>query len=297
MTNALQQWRAAPAQWVELGGTKMVYRKFGSGPAVVMVHGWPLSGVTWRGLVQRLQRDFTCYVPDLPGAGDSPWDPTTREAFHDFGVLVHRFVDALELDEFALVGHDSGGTMARIAAARARGRVTALALTNTEVPGHDPKLVRAFQILLSMPGSGWLFRTLLRSRAYRRSNLGFRGCFADLGVLEGEFHQACIEPLLRSSVGAMQLLRNVDLGVVHRLPEVHAEIDAPVLCVWGERDPFFPLPYARKMVEAWPGDVRLEVIRGKKLFVHEEAPDEVAAFVHPFLLEHAGARPARAIPA
>jgi pimeloyl-ACP methyl ester carboxylesterase len=297
MDKALEAWRATPVRWVELGGTRVAYRKVGRGPAVVMVHGWPLSGATWRGLVQRLQHEFTFYVPDLPGAGDSPWDPSTREAFHDFGVLVHRFADAMQLEEHALVGHDSGGTMARIAASLAPGRVNALVLTNTEVPGHAPKLVRLFQILLSLPGSRWLFDALLRSRAYRRSALGFGGCFGDLAFLDGEFHQACIEPLLRDSSGAMAMLRNCDLGVVRRLAEIHARIEAPLLCVWGDRDPFFPLPRARAMVQAWPGDARIEVIAGKKLFVHEEAPDEVAALLRPFLLEHTGARPARAIPA
>jgi pimeloyl-ACP methyl ester carboxylesterase len=93
------------------------------------------------------------------------------------------------------------------------------------------------------------------------------------------------------------MLRKCDLGIVHRLAEIHGQIGAPLLCVWGDRDPFFPLARARTMVQAWPGEARLEVIADKKLLVHEEAPDEVAALVRPFLLEHTGTRPARAIPA
>jgi pimeloyl-ACP methyl ester carboxylesterase len=94
------------------------------------------------------------------------------------------------------------------------------------------------------------------------------------------------------------MLRNIDLAMVQRLPQVHAKIEAPVLCVWGERDGFFPVPHAKAMVKDWPGgDARLEVIPGMKLFVHEEAPEQVAALVRPFLLEHAPTRRAHAIPA
>ncbi len=298
MTTALERFRAAPVHHLDLEGTQVAYRRFGQGPAVVMVHGWPMSGVTYRGLIEHLHHDFTLYVPDLPGAGASPQDASITEMFTDCGTLVRRFADALELDRLALIGHDSGGTMARIAAAQMPGRVTALALTNTEVPGHLPRLVRVFQIMASIPGAAALFRVLLRSPAYCRSALGFGGAFADTAFIEGEFRQVTLDPLIRGAVvPAMAALRNADLSITRRLQAIHDQIDAPLLAIWGDRDPFFPASEARAMVEAWPGEARLELIEGHKLLVHEEQPQRVAALMAPFLRAHGSAGPSHAISA
>lgn len=282
--------------WADVGGTKIAYRRVGRGPAVVFIHGWPLSGITWRRLVSRLQDRFTCIVPDLPGSGSTPWSPTIRESFADLAALMHGFTETLELPRFALVGHDSGGAMARSVAAAAPDRVTAVALTNTEIPGHVATMVRVFQILLRLPGARRLFRALLGSEMYCRSRFGFGGCFSDRDLVMGEFHDACIAPLVRDPSGAIAMLRAADLGFAHRLGPIHDRIVAPVLCVWGDRDPFFPVASARAMVDAWHGRARIEVVPGK-LFVHEERWEQVAALIEPFLLEHADRRVHLAIPA
>lgn len=297
MPTALQRFEAAPIHTVDLDRTPIAYRVFGAGPPVIFVHGWPLSGVTYRGLVEHLRTDFTCYVLDLPGTGASPWDPEVDEIFRGFGQLIQRFVETLDLHRVALVGHDSGGTMARMAASGMPERVAALALTNTETPGHHVPLVRALQIAAAMPGAHLVFKLLLRSRAYLRSGFGFGGAFADLGLLDREFATTTIEPLRRDPSGPLAALRRADLAIVDQLAEIHAKITAPLLCVWGERDPFFPVTTAKAMVDAWPGIAHLEVIPGMKLFVHEEVPDRVASAMRPFLLRHLGPRVAPAIPA
>jgi pimeloyl-ACP methyl ester carboxylesterase len=196
MTTALEAFMAAPVERVNVG-TELTYRRFGQGPAVVPVHGWPLNGATYRGLVRMLLQHFTCYVPDLPGSGATPWDPRTREAFADWGPLLAGFVEALGLDRVALVGHDSGGALARLAAAELGTRVALLALINTEVPGHVPLLIRAYTLALRVPGSRWLFGKLLGSRRFRRSRLGFGACFPGRGArARGE------DPLAADRAGA-----------------------------------------------------------------------------------------------
>jgi haloalkane dehalogenase len=97
----LESFLAAPVEHVDVG-TQLSYRRFGEGPPIVLVHGWPLCGATYRGLVRALRERFTCYVPDLPGAGESPWDPRTQETFSDFSRLLVRFVDAIGLSRFAI---------------------------------------------------------------------------------------------------------------------------------------------------------------------------------------------------
>ncbi len=287
MQTPLELFRAAPIQHLDLGTTKMAYRVFGSGPALVFVHGWPLSGVSYRGLLTELREHYTCYVPDLPGAGDSPWDPTVKDLFVDGGDRIGAFVDGLGLDRFGLVGFDSGGAIARFAAAQRPGRVFALVLTNTETPGHHLPLIQTLQRMARMPGATTVFRWLLRSRMYLRSRFGFKGAFADLASLDGDFKEATLEPLRRDPSGALKAVINADLTVEEKLPAVHAKIDAPLLCVWGDRCGFFPLAGAEEMVRTWPADAQLEVVSGQKLLVHEEQPQAVLRAMIPFLREHA----------
>ncbi|MCH9684903.1 MAG: alpha/beta hydrolase, partial [Deltaproteobacteria bacterium] len=166
--------------------------------------------------------------------------------------------------------------------------ITALALTNTELPGHDAGLVRVFQILAGLPGAAALFRWLLRRPAYRRSAFGFGGAFEDASRIEGEFTRVTIDPLIGGGIhDAMRSLRRADLRITQRLDEIHARIDAPLLCIWGDRDPFFPVAGAQAMVERWPQPARLETIAGNKLLVHEESAERVAALMAPFFATHA----------
>ena len=80
----------------------------------------------------------------------------------------------------------------------------------------------------------------------------------------------------------MRLLRSFDARYVRELTDVHRRITVPVQLVWGDRDPFFPVAWAREMVDTFP-DARLEVIEGAGLFAHEERPAEVAEALLPVL--------------
>jgi pimeloyl-ACP methyl ester carboxylesterase len=75
----------------------------------------------------------------------------------------------------------------------------------------------------------------------------------------------------------MRLVRDLDFAVVDALTTAHARIRAPVLCIWGSDDPFFPVAKARRMLEQFGGSTEFVEIAGAKLFVHE---DHSEAFTH-----------------
>jgi len=70
---------------------------------------------------------------------------------------------------------------------------------------------------------------------------------------------------------------------VRELGAVHRRIHAPVQLVWGDQDAFFPVRWAKEMVDSFP-DARLTVVEGAGLFSHEERPVEVADALLPVLL-------------
>src|SRR6185503_10950764 len=174
------------------------WRRDGNGPAIVFLHGFPLSGRTWDAVVARLRDRFTCYTLDLVGLGRSRSTSTEDYGSPGQARAFQGTLSQLHVDSYALVGNDTGGWIARELALIDKPRVSRLVLTNTEIPGHRPPWVPMYQALAHLPGFGIVIRQLLRSAMFRRSPLVFGGCFYDLGQLEGAFHQRFVEPLLVS---------------------------------------------------------------------------------------------------
>jgi haloalkane dehalogenase len=278
---------AAPVEHVEVASASVAYRRFGAGPPVVLLHGWPFSGVTFRRLVPRLERQFTCYVLDLPGAGESQWTDATDFSFDGRAAMVAAFADRVGLSRYFLVGHDTGGTVARRLAASDPEHITKLAVIDTEIPGHRPPWIPLYRLLMLLPGSSVLFRQIVRSRLFVHSTLAFGACYQDRALLDGEFKALVIDPIVASSHrmdGQRRALRGIDWSVVDGLAATHARITAPVLLVWGEGETIFPLERARPMAAQFPRPAVLRTVANAKFLVHEERPDEVADVLIDFLL-------------
>lgn len=279
MSDALDNFRSAPVQQLELGGVKLCYRVFGQGPEVLLLHGWPLSGVTYRHLVETLRHQYRCYVPDLPGAGDTPWSPHIHDTIQGYVEVLRAFVDTLKIESLAIVGHDSGGGVARLLAAQLGSRVNCVVLQNTELPDHTPLLVRLLKLTAASKLGAAAMQQLLRLRAFRHSPLAFGGTFSERDVIDGEFYEACIEPLLSDISGHAAALSHLDYDFTRLLPDAHSRIEAPIHLFWGGDDrEYFPLEKARQMQSQFRVRGELVVIPDAKLFVHEEAHEALSKF-------------------
>ena len=277
-----------PPDFVDVGSARIAFRRAGSGEPLLLIHGWPLSSWSFRRVLPRLAERFTCYLPDTPGLGESTWQEDADFGFAAQAERLRAFAEALALPGYALFAFDTGATLARQLALIDPARARRLVLLNTEIPGHRPPWIPLFQRSLAWPGSRAAMRLLLRSRALRRSSLGFGGCFRDHALLDGEFHAGSIAPLLaepRRLEGARRYLAGIDWALIDGLATRHAEITAPVLFVWGEDDPTFPIGRAREMVTQLRTCRGLVAVPGARLLVHEEQPAAVLAAALPFLTE------------
>ena len=277
----------APARHVEVGSAGIAYRRFGAGPPLVLLHGWPFSGFTFRRLIPLLEDRFTCYVPDLPGAGDSTWTGATDFSFAGRARMVSELAERLGLRSYFVAGHDTGATVARQLALIDGERILKLAIINTEMPGHRPPWIPLYRLLMFLPGANLAFRQLVRLRWFVHSSLGFGSCFYDRALLDGEFAELVINPIVRSAKrmeGQALALRGIDWSVVDRLADTHAGIRAPVLLIWGEDDTIFPIARAREMAAQFPHGAGLRAIPEAKFLVHEERPDRVAHALREFFL-------------
>ncbi len=273
-----------------VGKASVHWRREGSGPAIVFLHGFPLSGQTWDAVVARLRDRFTCCAPDLIGLGKSCStaagdysSPGQARAFQ--GLLAE-----LGVDSYALVGNDTGGWIARELALIDAPRVSHLILTNTEIPGHRPPWIPLYQLLARVPGYGRIIQQVLRSRAFRRSPMAFGGCFDDLSHLDGEFHERFVAPLISSGErigGAMEFLRQMKFARLDEFETLHAQLAMPALFIWGADDPTFPEQRARGMLAQFPSVRGFHAIPKAKLFVYEEHPQTVAELIADFRMQAA----------
>jgi len=258
------RFRAEPDRFLDIGAGDVAYRRFGTGPDVLFVHGWPVSGATFRSLLLHLADDVTCHVIDLPGAGSSRFGTDTPLSIDQHITTVRRVLDILELTDVAVVGHDSGGLIARHALA-GDPRVRAWGLIDTEQPHGLSWCFRMFLATRHVPGFatgvGWIAG---RGRL-RRNPLVLGGVFADSSLLDGEFDEFFLQPLHQSAQhreAAVRILRSFDPRHVRELSDVHRRIDVPVHLVWGEQDALFPVEWAHDMIATFP-DARLTVIEAQ----------------------------------
>ncbi len=282
-TDAADLFRRAPDRFLDVGAGEVAYRRVGTGPDVLFAHGWPVGGATFRTLLPHLVDHVTCHVIDFPSAGSSRFDTDTPMSFQQHIHTLRRVVDLLDLDDVAVVGHDSGGLIARHAMV-GDPRLRAMGLIDTEPPDPGWRF-RSFVAARRLPGFGAGLGWVAGAPRVRRLRLVFGDAFADRSLLDGDFDEFFLRPLHEIPErrgAATKLLRSFDMRHLDDLPDVHRRIDVPVQLVWGDRDPFFPVKRAEAMLDTFP-DARLEIIEGAGLFSHEERPAEVAGALLPTL--------------
>ena len=134
---------------VEVTGVRALLRVAGSGPPLLLLHGLGCSSRYFLALQQLLATDFTVYIPDLPGHGQSarPDDRMTQlSALTDW---VAAFIPTLGVERPIMVGHSLGGGIAVDLAARYPHLVEGLVLlAPTGVPDMPPLLGQLPRLLL-----------------------------------------------------------------------------------------------------------------------------------------------------
>jgi pimeloyl-ACP methyl ester carboxylesterase len=272
-------------RFVDAGDAKVCYRQSGVGPALVFFHGYPLSGQTWEKIVVALSKQFTCYAFDLVGLGDSTSRHAVDHSSQGQGRVFQQALSSLGVTSYSLIGNDSGGWVARELALLDQRRIQCLILTNTEIPDHRPPWVTFYQWLALLPGAGFIFRSMIASRRWRRSRMGFGGCFDNLDLIDEEFATFLL-PLLLSEdrmCRALRFLINMKFRRIDQFKTLHRELKMPVGLIWGAADPTFPENLAREMSCQFPNVVGFRSIPEGKLFMHEEFHEQVVEALIEFL--------------
>ncbi len=95
----------------QVNGVRLHYTRAGSGPLVVLLHGWPQTSRCWWPVLGELARDYTVVAPDLRGYGLSD-KPTTGYDKRTMAADMAGLVESLGFERASVVGHDRGARVA-----------------------------------------------------------------------------------------------------------------------------------------------------------------------------------------
>jgi len=217
-------------------GPTVAYRELGSGPAVLLLHGWPTSSVLWRAVMPTIARHNRVVAIDLPGFGASDKPVDVRYDFDVFERAIDDLLAALGIGRVAIAGHDLGGPVALHWTLDHPDQVTGLALLNTLVYPEFSQAVRDFVTKLRTPDT----------REHATSPEGLAEIM-QLGVTDGcvlaeEVHAAVREPF--ASAPARLALAQAGIGLRLRgFIDMAARISSltvPVRVIYGEQDRLLP---------------------------------------------------------
>jgi pimeloyl-ACP methyl ester carboxylesterase len=256
---------------VEVDGLQIAYERAGSGPALVLLHGYVGDGATtWQHQLDGLSDEFTVVAWDAPGAGHSP-DPPERFGLDGYADCLAGFLTRLKLDAPCVAGLSFGGILALALQRRHSAVARALVLASAYAgwAGSLPREVaeqRLRQALALADGASDAFvdallPTMFSKPIPRATMDAFRASML-------EFHPRGFRAMARASAEDVR--------------DVLPHVDVPTLLVYGDRDVRAPLTVAETLHAAISGS-KLVVLPDAGHISNIEAPDEFNAAVRDFL--------------
>lgn len=254
--------------FVTVNGIETAYRRKGSGPVLVYLHGGSATR-SWLPFLEKLSQHFDVIAPEIPGYGDT-LRPAHIDSWDDYLIHMASFFNELGLKEFHLVGNSLGGWIA----------------ANLAV--HYPGLFESVTLItpagVKDPGTPLI--DLFRMTPEEEAEAAFNGRIESyLDQLEqwGEPEDSIVAYL--ESVPAALLMWNPRYDV--KLPERLGHLSTPLLVVGVELDQLVGTGSAKRYAElAAHGE--LVTISGGSLgksshMVFMEQPDEVVSEITNFV--------------
>jgi len=261
-----------PPRLIQSDDAEIVYRVFGDGPPVVLLHPFPVTHEFWMPVAEALATRYRVVLPDLRGHGDSGIGegPATMEKH---AADIARVMDDADVGRAWLVGVSIGGYALFEFWRKHRGRVAALGLCNTKAQADGPQAraerLRAANDVLDR-GTEPFFESLI-PRVMAKTTREMRPDLVD-GALR----------MMRKLSG--EDVAQVQRGMAARPDSVETlkTINVPTLLVTGEEDVITGMNEAELMRQHIPGS-QLRVIPKAGHYSAWEQPEEATKLLRQFL--------------
>ncbi|MHB8220852.1 MAG: alpha/beta fold hydrolase [Acidimicrobiales bacterium] len=269
---------------VRIHGHRVGFRRGGSGPVLLLLHGIAGSSDAWRAVMPELAGRFDVVAPDFMGHGGSA-KPVGDYSLGAHASGVRDLMGVLGIPEATIVGQSFGGGVALQLAYQHPECCQRLVLVDSGGLGREVSwLLRLF----ALPGADVvmpvLFPGFVRDAGDAVSRfLYHRGLRSARAAEMWRAYSSLSAPDNRQAF--VRTLRSViDPGgqAVSALDRLYLAAAVPTLIIWGERDQIIPVSHAHVAHRAIPGS-RLEIMEGVGHFPHAEAPQRFVELVTEFI--------------
>ncbi|MEP4708444.1 MAG: alpha/beta hydrolase [Pseudophaeobacter sp.] len=254
-------------------GVRIGYRKEGTGPTLVLVHGTGGDGAgNWGDVTKDLSQDYTVIRPDYTGSGDTEDDGSTLSVEY-FAEQVMAAVKDADVGNFAIVGFSLGAAVAVRIAADHADRVSGLILI-AGFTRPDPRLRLQFE----------LWRDLISSDHAAMARLVFLTGFSPDAVSSWGF--CGVEQAVRDTVKAQNwagMARQIDVDIGLDVSDAVAKVRSPTLVIGGRHDHMVPPSHSKALAASINNASYIELPTGH--LAPMERPDCVAREIRNFLNE------------
>jgi pimeloyl-ACP methyl ester carboxylesterase len=251
--------------------------RLGSGPALVLVHGWPWSSFAWQRIIPGLANRYRVHWYDMPGYGQSDMSAEQRTSLDVQGSIFAEMLSHWGLMRPMVLAHDMGGA-ATLRAHLLHGcefdryvlmNVVAMRPWGSEFFDHVGNHVDAF---LGLPPH--IHKAVVE--AY------IKGAIAS--DIDSRDFEKLVEPWL-SEEGGQSFYRQfaqADEKYTAEIEPMFGDIRCPVKIIWGEEDPWIPLGRGKALHALIP-QASFETLPGVGHLPQLEAPKLVLGRLNAFL--------------
>jgi len=278
-------------QFAPINGIRLHYVEAGSGPLVILLHGFPEFWYSWRHQLPALaEAGFRVIAPDLRGYGESA-KPRGVQAYQielltaDVLALIHH----LGYSSAHIVGHDWGGGIAWSMTMQYPAAIDRLVILNCPHPAILFRQIRQpWQLLKSwyifffqVP---WLPECLFRLNGFAALMRTFRRDPVRPDAFSAEdverYRHALARPgALTAAINYYRAAFRRNLG---RVPPGMKPTAQPTLVIWGERDRYLDVRLLDGL-NAWVPNLRVERLADASHWVQNDAPERVNPLLVEFL--------------
>ena len=260
-------------------GYQLHYIDMGSGPPVMMLHGYASSGYAWnKNLVPLVKAGFRVILVDLPGQGLSTVPPRSfSPKVENIATQVIALADHLKLDTFSVTGCSMGGGITLFIAATYPERVERAAVIDPACFDQE----KPFSLKLL---NNKVIGSVIVQFASRRN---VENALKDTAYLDevitdtfvSEYARPLAKPGYKSFIGRLvrEFPSERGLAMTHH----YDKLKTPLLIIWGREDKWVPVEFGQRLNDLVPNS-RLEVFDGIGHMPHLEAPEKTNALLIDF---------------
>jgi len=272
--------------------------------AIVLIHGFGASKDHWRFNQKVISSISQCYSLDLVGFGESSKPKSQllyeKQNVHSFNYCFDNwskqiidFCHEIVKKPVILIGNSIGGVIALNASKELGKGCSSVVLINCAQRTMDDKRIKEQSVLMRFLRP--VIKTLVRQRFLsstifkNAANPNFiekilKIAYPSGNNINSELIKMLFEPT--QSKGASEAFRGfINLFDDHLAPELLKDLNIPVFLIWGEKDPWEPLNYAKEWLEKFECIKSLEIIHDAGHCPHDEMPTKVNPILEKIIQE------------